>query len=233
MTRTELNSLSMFKAVELFFSTNKVVLTPFNALTTAGAQINLAITEIEALGQTQSQSTKVDSELKSIERSELNAAASKVIAALGAEAVATQNNQLRITVEGFKIDLNRLREADFLIRISAIHTTAVAHATELEKWGATAADIEMLNTTASSFAGRSTEIRGKSNITKQASTEIKEKISTLSTYLRNDVDTLMEPFATLNPTLYGQYKNARIKVDRAATQTTKPDADAQTEAKSN
>lgn len=225
MTRTDLNSLNMFKAVELFYTTNNVALAPFEVIKNAGTQIKLMVAEIDDLSKTQSQNTKVETGLKNIERDELNDILDKVIAALGAEAVATQNNELRLSVNTNKSDIKRLREADYKIRVDWVYVTALPHAAKLEKWGVTAAEIEMLNTKAASFAGRSTVMRNKTAITKQASTEIKEKIAALSTYLRNDVDTLMAPFAKLNPTLYGQYKNARKIVDKAATQAKKPDAE--------
>jgi hypothetical protein len=225
MTRTDLNSLNMFKAVELFYLTNNEVLAPFDAIKNAGAQIKLMVAEIDDLSKTQSQNTKVETGLKNIERDELNDILDKVIAALGAEAVATQNNELRLSVNTNKSDIKRLREADYKIRVDWVYATALPQAKKKKKWGVTAAEIEMLNTKAASFAGRSTVMRNKTAVTKQASAEIKEKIAALSTYLRNDADTLMAPFATLNPTLYGQYKNARKIVEKAATQTKKPDAE--------
>ena len=225
MTRTDLNSLNMFKAVELFYFTNDEALAPFEVIKNAGSQIKLMVAEIDDLSKTQSQNTKVETGLKNIERDELNDILDKVIAALGAEAVATQNNELRLSVITNKSDIKRLREADYKIRVDWVYATALPLAVKLVKWGVTAPEIEMLNTKAASFAGRSTVMRNKTAVTKQASTEIKEKIAALSTYLRNDVDTLMAPFATLNPTLYGQYKNARKIVEKAATQAKKPDAE--------
>lgn len=225
MTRTDLNSLNMFKAVELFYSANNEALAPFDAIKNVGVQIKLYVAEIDDLSKIQSQNTKVESGLKNMERGEVDEILDKVIAALGAEAVATQNNALRLSINTDKADIKRLREADFKVRVDAIYKNALPLSANLEKWGVTASDIEMLNTKATSFAGRSSVMRNKTAVTKQASTEIKEKVSALSAYLRNDVDVLMAPFATLNPTLYGQYKNARKVIDKAATQAKKPDTD--------
>ncbi len=225
MTRTDLNSMNMFKAVELFYTTNEVALAPFEAVKNVGLQVAQKVAEIDELSKTQSQNNKVETGLKSIERDELNGILDKVFAALGAVAVGTQNDELRLATITNKTDIKRLREADYIIRVDWVYTTALPLADKLKTWGVTATDIEMLNTKAASFAGRSTAMRNKTAVTKQATTEIKEKIAALGTYLRNDADALMAPFATLNPTLHSQYKNARSIVDKAASQTKKPDAE--------
>ena len=225
MTRADLNLLNMFRAVDLFFTKNGEAIATFIPIKNAGAQIKLMVAGIDDLSKTQSQNNKVETGLKNIERVELNNTLDKVIAAIGAEAVATQNSTLRLTVNTYKADIKRLREADFIIRVDAVYALALPLAAKLEAWGVTAADLQLLNSKAASFAGRTTVMRNKTAVTKQASTEIKEKTAALNAYLRNDVDALMEPFAALNPTLYGQYKNARKVVDKAATQTKKPDAE--------
>lgn len=223
MNRRELNSLDMFQTVDLFFEQNKSEFNNYTAIIAAGQYMKATVTEIVNLSKTQSQDNKVESGMKKMERTELDNTLYKVNVALNAVAVAESNQELRLLTSISKTELTQAREADYLNRVDAVYAIALPLAVKLEKWGVTAADIEMLNTKAASFAGRSTVMRNKTAITKQASTEIKEKIAALSTYLRNDVDMLMAPFATLNPTLYGQYKNARKVVEKAATQAKKPD----------
>ena len=225
MNRRELNSLDMFQTVDLFFEQNKSVFNTFPAIVAASQHIKANVTEILNLSKIQSQDNKVESGMKKSERTELDKAILKVVAGLNALAVAEGNQELRLQANITKTELTQIREADFLIRVDTVHALALPLAAKLETWGVTAPDIEMLNTKAASFAGRTTVMRNKTAVTKQASTEIKEKTAALNAYLRNDMDALMEPFSALNPTLYGQYKNARKVVDKAATQTKKPDAD--------
>ncbi len=225
MNRRELNSLDMFQTVDLFFEQNKSVFNTFPAIVAASQHIKANVTEILNLSKIQSQDNKVESGMKKSERTELDKAVLKVVAGLNALAVAEGNQELRLQANITKTELTQIREADFLIRVDTVHALALPLAAKLETWGVTAPDIEMLNTKAASFAGRTTVMRNKTAVTKQASTEIKEKTAALNAFLRNDMDALMEPFAALNPTLYGQYKNARKVVDKAATQTKKPDAD--------
>jgi len=66
-------------------------------------------------------------------------------------------------------------------------------------------------------------------VSKQATTELRDTIADLNKELKNTTDKLMKPIATLNPTVFGQYSNARIVVDLAATQ--KPKEDDSTKAK--
>lgn len=225
MNRRELNYLDMFQTVDLFYEQNKSVFNTFPAIVAASQHIKANVAEILNLSKTQSQDNKVESGMKKMERTELDNTLYKVNVALNAVAVAESNQELRLLTSISKTELTQAREADYLNRIDAMYALALPLAAKLEKWGVTAPEIEMLNTKAASFAGRSTVMRNKTAVTKQASTEIKEKIAALSTYLRNDVDTLMAPFATLNPTLYGQYKNARKIVEKAASQAKKPDAE--------
>lgn len=226
MNRKELNFLDMFQTVDLYCSQNKSVFNAFPAILAASQHINLNVTEILDLSKIQSQDNKVESGMKKLERTELDKVMLKVVVGMNALAVAEGNQQLRLQANITKTELTQIREADFLILVDTVYALALPLADKLETWGVTASDIEMLDTKAASFAGRTTVMRNKTAVTKQASTEIKKKTAALNAFLRNDMDTLMEPFATLNPTLYGQYKNARKVIDKAATQTKKPDTEA-------
>jgi hypothetical protein len=141
-----------------------------------------------------------------MEKSDLDNTLHKVNVAMNAVAVAESNQELRLLTNISKTELLQAREADYLNRVDATYKNALPLTAKLEKWGVTAADIEKLNTKAASFAGRSSTMRNKTAVTKQASTEIKENVAALNNYLRDDVDALLEPFKALNPTLYGQYK---------------------------
>jgi ribosomal protein L12E/L44/L45/RPP1/RPP2 len=225
MNRRELNSLDMFQTVDLFFEQNKEAFNDFAAITAAGLHIKAVVSGILNLSKTQTQDNKVESGLKKMEKSDLDNTLHKVNVAMNAVAVAESNQELRLLTNISKTELLQAREADYLNRVDATYKNALPLTAKLEKWGVTAADIEKLNTKAASFAGRSSTMRNKTAVTKQASTEIKENVAALNNYLRDDVDALLEPFKALNPTLYGQYKNARKVIDKAATQAKKPDTE--------
>ena len=63
------------------------------------------------------------------------------------------------------------------------------------------------------YNARSTMYKARSTIDKACSTIRKDIVEPF----------LLKPFATLNPTLFGQYSNARIIVDLATSQKPKED----------
>ena len=142
---------------------------------------------------------------------------------MGAEAAATNDQELKMIADWPKSLLNRLREGDYHIKVQQVYKTALPLAAKLTKWGVTEEEIESLNTLSTSLQKRTPDIRNVKVVTKQASTELKEKISLQNTELKESMDKLMKPLININPTLYGQYTNARIVIDKNASQSKSKD----------
>ena len=153
----------------------------------------------------------------------------KVSDAIGAVAAATNNPELKLIADWPKSLLNRLREGDYYIKVQQVYKTALPLANQLQGWGVSMDDIETLNTLSASMKQRTPDRRNIEVVSKQATTELRDTIADLNKELKNTTDKLMKPIATLNPTVFGQYSNARIVVDLAATQ--KPKEDDSTKAK--
>lgn len=213
----------MFRASDQFLTTNNAALISFQPIIESHLRIKAGIEQIDDLSKTQAIDTKVKSEMKKLEKAELDAIAYRVADAMSALAAATNDPELRMVAALEKSTLKRLREVDYNIKIQAIYKAALPITNKLIVWGITEEDIEALNTKSISLVQRSPDIRNVKVITKQASTEIHNKVIEIRDEIQGTLDALMKPFNTLNPTLYGQYINARTIVEIAATQTKKTD----------
>ena len=143
----------------------------------------------------------------------------KVSDAMSAVAAATNDMELKLVANWPKSLLNRLREGDYHIKVQQVYKAALPLADKLLVWGVSADEIESLDTLSSSLQKRSPDIRNVKVVSKQASTELRDMVASLQLEVKDTLDKLMKPLNSLNPTLYGEYSNARTIVDKAATQT--------------
>jgi hypothetical protein len=218
MTRNEMNLVNMFKAVDWFLTTNVELLKGYQPIQESHARITQGLGVIDGLSEAQAADTKVQTGLKNSEKKALDQKLIKVSNAVGAVAAATNNEELKLIADWPKSLLSRLREGDYYIKVEQVYKTALPLATELQVWGVTLEDIEALNTHSASLQKRSPNRRNTVVVSKQASTELRATIADLNKELKNTTDKLLKPFTTINPTLFGQYSNARLVMDVAATQ---------------
>jgi hypothetical protein len=223
MDRRDLNSLNMMKSVEQFLTTNNLFFVDRPFILDAHEKLKTSITEIESKGQTQATDTQIETTLKNRDRNALTGITLRVVAAMGAVATTNSDIRLKITADVSKTDLNRMRENDYDTKINAIYQAALPFANELASWGVTLADIESLNTSVTDLTHQAPTNRNIQIKTKQATTEIKAKISETSALLHDTLDALLLPYKTLNPTLHGEYVIARTIIHTAATHRRKKD----------
>jgi len=217
MNRKELNELSMLKSVREFLNLNEDALKTYAPIVQAKVRLNADIEEIELLGETQATDTKSEFAIKTYEKQELNANVLKVSAALTAVAASTSDLKLRAVSDIDKTALNRLREGDYNIRVKAIVAAARPIVEQLAVWGVTPADLDAIEDKSGNLMKKIPALHNKKIITKQASVDLKQKLSDTKKDLTDTLDALMLPFQTLNPTLHAQYKSARKLVSLSAT----------------
>ena len=222
MNRTEMNQFNMMQSVDQFFTINLLLLSSNPAIGTNVARLKTLIGEINAISQVQAVSTKADTTIKADIKSSLIDGALKVAGGMSAHAAATGDTRLKINADVTFSDLNKMRETDFTIKIRAIYDAALPIAEALEVWGVTQADIDGLNTGVEEFTTKSPAIRNVKAKTKQATSGLKTKFDEGNDLIKNTLDPMMLPFKNLNPTLHGEYMNARAIIDRRATQTQTP-----------
>jgi len=223
MTRNEMNLVNMFEAVDWFLASNVELLKGYQPIVESHDRITQGLGVIEGLSEAQSTDTKVQTKLKNSEKKALDEKMIKVSDAMSAVAAATNNQELKLIADWPRSLVNRLRENDYYIKVQQVYKAALPLAGDLEVWSVSMDDIEALNTLSASLKQRTPDRRNTVVISKQASTELRSNIATLNKELKDTLDKLMKPFATINPTLYGQYSNARTVVDLAATQKPKED----------
>ena len=221
MNRKEINLFNMSRATEQFIVNNYEVLKAYQPVIDSYNRLKAGNVVLDELHKTQSVDTKVKSGLKSKEKEELDVLTFKVTDAMTAYAVSNKDAELRMLAYTDKSTLKRLREVDYYVKIQAIYKAALPIADKLALWGVIPADVELLNTTSVSRMNRTPDIRNLKVITKQASTDIHHKILEVRDEIQNTLDALMKPLSTLQPTLYGQYMNARTIVETSASQTKK------------
>ena len=223
MTRNEMNLVNMFKAVDWFLASNIELLKGYQPIVESHTRITQGLGVIDGLFETQSTDTKAQTKIKNNEKKVLDEKMIKVSDAIGAVAAATNDEALKVIADWPRSQVNRLREGNYYIKAQQIYKAAIPLASKLEVWSVSMDDIEALNTLSASLKQRTPDRRNTVGASKQASTELRSNIATLNKELKDTLDKLMKPFATINPTLYGQYSNARTVVDLAATQKPKED----------
>ena len=226
MNRTEMNQFNMMQSVDQFFTINLLLLSSNPAIGKNAARLKTLIGEINAISQVQAVSTKADTTIKADIKSSLIDGALKVAGGMSAHAAATGDTRLKMIADISFSELNKMRETDFTIKIRAIYDAALPIAEALEVWGVTQADIDGLNTGVEEFTNQSPAIRNVKAKTKQATSGLKTKFDEGNDLIKNTLDPMMLPFKNLNPTLHGEYLNARAIIDRAATQTPAPPKEA-------
>ena len=222
MNRTEMNQFNMMQSVDQFFTINLLLLSSNPAIGKNAARLKTLIGEINAISQVQAVSTKADTTIKADIKSSLIDGALKVAGGMSAHAAATGDTRLKMIADISFSELNKMRETDFTIKIRAIYDAALPIAEALEVWGVTQADIDGLNTGVEEFTTKSPTIRNVKAKTKQATSGLKSKFDEGNDLIKNTLDPMMLPFKNLNPTLHGEYMNARAIIDRRATQTQTP-----------
>ena len=222
MNRVEMNQFNMMQDVDQFFTINQSVFSGHPAIVKSINELKLVIGDIKGISQMQAVRTKAESTIKADIKSSLIDGALKVAGGMSAHAAATGDTRLKINADVTFSDLNKMRETDFTIKIRAIYDTALPIAEALEVWGVTQADIDGLNTGIEDFTTQSPVIRNLKAKTKQATSGLKTKFDEGNDLIKNTLDPMMLPFKNLNPTLHGEYMNARAIIDRRATQTQTP-----------
>jgi len=222
MTRVELNQFNMMQSVDQFFTINHSLISSNPAIVSTAGKLKSLIGDINALSQVQAVSTKTESTIKANARNSMIDNVLKVAAGMSAHAATTGDTRLKMTADIVSSDLKKMRDSDLVIKIRALYDAALPVATELAVWGVVQADIDKLNTDAGQYTAQSPDIRNLKVKTVQATSDLKAKLDEANALIKNNLDAMMLPFKNLNPSLHGEYLNARAIINRAATQTPAP-----------
>ena len=209
MNRKEINLLSMLKSVVQFYTENPELIAGKPALLSALVKLKAMISAIESLQRAQAIGTRADTALKGETRITLMQAILLVLAGIGAHGAATNDTRLKMAADVTLSELKKMRDNDLLLLAHSTHEMALPIAAELAIWNVTLANIEAIDITSELYDAKSPEIRNIKARSKQATTDIKDRIYEASDFINNSLDAMMLPFKVSHPTLHGNYLNAR------------------------
>lgn len=221
MNRRELNLSTMFQTVEEFLNKNSSSFEDKPLMKAAIADLKQCNATIHSLNEAQSVSTRADFAIKAEDRKMLLDNGLKVSDGLKAIAAMNKDTRLKVEADVSRWELGRLRENDMLIRLKQLHATAQPYMAELLALGVEASVVDSLDSDSSKLMQTSPAIRNIKVKTRQATIELGETVISTNNLIRETLDPMMLPFKNINPTLYGEYQNARKVADVKGGRSTK------------
>ena len=229
MNRRELNLSGMFQTLEEFLNNNLSSFEDKPLIMNVIADLGQRNQTIRSLNEAQSVSTRAEFYIKAEDKKVLIDNALKVSDGLKVIATMKKDSRLKIEAEISRWDLGRMRENDMLVRLKQLYVAAQPYVDELIPLGISADIIDSLNSDSSKLMKSSPMIKNIKVKTTQATAELGQLVVDTNNMIRETLDPLMLMFKNLNPTLYGEYQNARKIIDRPGGRSTKEAAGAKPE----
>lgn len=221
MTRKELNVQAMLESVFAFLGLHSTELAINPNIAISAELLNAILASIRQMKQVQDKTTKGATRTKDELEAIIIAAILKIGAALRAYATEAKNYDLLVLVTFSDSDIKRMRNSNLADKARAICEAALPVAEDLGIYMVTPEDVTSLNETFPEYLKALPASRSILNQTKQSTSDIQLKLNEGTKLLKEKIDVHMNPFKSSNPSLFGEYKNARIIVDRAASNSVK------------
>lgn len=216
MDRKQLNLSEMLSTLEEFLTANLSSFENKPAIMSVIDELRTKNAEIKSLNQSQSVSTEADYAIKEAGEDALIATAVKVSDGLMVIAATTQDARLKIEGKLTKWELSRMRKSDMYVRLKQFYATALPFVDQLLPLGITQGEIDSLDTETTRLMNVKPVINIKQDKTTRATADLEQILKDINAVVRETLDNLMLEFKLLNPTLYGEYLNARKINDRSA-----------------
>ena len=216
MTRKELNKLEMLKSVYAFLKANEALITGIPAMTTLLESLGSLLQQLDELAVVQESETDSATALKLQLEEQTAALLIKVIEALAAHAVATDDVVLESKAASTETDIKRLRANNLVVKSRYFLHLVEPYATKLEAYGVNANVIASLAERTDSFEE---SLRGKRSIqekTISATQSIANSMIAASAMLTR-IDKLLKPLCRQNPSFEQEYSVARKTIHIAAS----------------
>ncbi len=176
-------------------------------------QLKAIITDVHTDHQRQVINQKGYTAVKNKQRKDLENIVFKVANGTHAYAVVQKDLKLIALSTVTRSYLNRCRESDLVAEAKTIRDAAAPLAESLVAQGITADDLTALDKGIESFPLQEPGRGALRAFKKQATVDLALKVKEGMDLLHNEMDVLMLPYLSSDPTFYGEYKNARIIVD--------------------
>jgi hypothetical protein len=222
MTRKQLNQQAMLESVAAFLGLRATDLAANPAIAAIAATLQTILSSIRDLKQVQDRTTKGATRSKGELEAAIIAAIIKIGAALRAYATGAKNYDLLEVVTFSDTTIKHLRDSNLADKARTLYEAAVPVTGSLGIYGVYSTDVESLRENVPAYLQALSGSRGILNQTKQSTADIQLKLNEGKLLLKQNLDVYMLPYKAINATLHGEYLNARIIVDKAATHETKP-----------
>lgn len=217
MTRKQLNQQAMLESVDSFLGRNESNLAVNPVIATIAAILATILTTIRDLKQIQDKTTKGATRTKSEIETALINGILKIGAALRAYATEAKNYELLAIATFTDSDIKRMRDSNLADKARTICEASTPVVGDLSIYQVILKDVETLTANVQEYLLAMPGSRSILNQTKQSTAAIQAKLDEGRLLLKEKLDVHMAPFKSTNATMHGEYKNARIIVDLAAT----------------
>lgn len=217
MTRKLLNQQAMLESVAAFLGLRATELAANPMIAVIATTLINILKSIRDLRQVQDRTTKGATLTKHELEKALITAILKIGAALQAYATEEKNYELLSISTFTETDINRLRESNLADKARTIAEAAEPVVSELDIYFVLPADVADLSSNIPFYLKALPGSRGVLVQTKQSTTDIKAKIDEGKLLLSKKLDVHMLPYKSNMPSIYGEYLNSRIIIDRVAT----------------
>lgn len=214
MNKIQTNQFEMFKTLWAWIKVKILELMVLPNLESAHASLGSIIAEIEELDQLKTQTTKGVTAAKTAVRKELEKLCLSIIAKLKNVAVFSDNLTLFHEID-FRARHIKGASGQLLIsRAGYLIDKATAHQEEGVDYELTPELIANAQSLLDEFKAASTGPREKIVETSDATKRLEEAMDAADDLVKTKLDTIMLLIKQDKPTLYGQYRSARVIVDR-------------------
>lgn len=150
---------------------------------------------------------------KNVSKQDLIAETATMAGRIYAYAAKSGNNTMKQAANYSETDLRRLKDTELAPACQAIHDLAEANKAELKDYGVTAAKLTALQAKITAYAAAVPKPRSAIAGRKTTKEQIKQLFKTADAILAEQMDRLIDDFATDNPEFVAGYRNARMIVD--------------------
>jgi hypothetical protein len=221
MTQEQDDITTMFEAALNVLDENNSIWSGRPAFADAVTRAEAGTTDIRSTtGQQQSPTTGITGD-KAQARNDLEEILLVVADQVAAFAAKSGDNDLGAKVELSKSSVDRLTDSDFVLAAKRVSQAANSNSAALAAYGVTAAELTALDAATAKFDGMKGSTRGAIVDRKVATMSLPERIGSVRSIFRNEIDKMMTAFKKTNPDFYNGYFAARIIVNRAATRPAK------------
>lgn len=221
MDRKQMNLSEMLLTLEEFLTANLSSFENKSAIMTVIEQLKTSNAEIKRLNLSQSVSTEADYAIKETDEERIIATAVKVSEGLKVIAATNKDERLKIDAKTSEWNLSRMRKDDLYVRLKQLHATALPFVDQLLPLSISQAEVDSLDTDTTKLSKAKPVINTKTAKSTKATSDLGQTITDINTVVRETLDDLMLEFKLLNPTLYGEYLNARMINNRSAGHSSK------------